>query len=298
MMLNQGRLIVVWIVLAIMFSSCTTTHVPSEFPATGLHVPSMFPATKWMKIDTPTKLRIMKGFIEIAQKDGVTMRLSPEFYVKEVDGIIDNSIRYHDEKHLDTAVGIIIHTIAAMDGDWDNGRVKLEVATKWLGPENFESFKKRMPQKYARLLQPRKDVIDPWKYLGIGGTRHIYYDAESLSYVSETMVRVWVKMFYVDPQEGLEEMRVSGASVVKQQNYGHDLYLYKMDCSDNSFAILVNYEYQRDGALLETHDFPDIWTAVPPNSVAAAIFKVVCAQSGQIWNHDMIIPEEGKTKTE
>ena len=92
---------------------------------------------------------------------GVIIRFSPEYYVKELDSTIANSIRNHDEKGLTYSVGIMLHTIAAMDGDWDNGENKLEHAKKLLGPAVFEEFKNTFPQKYAKLLEERKVGTGP-----------------------------------------------------------------------------------------------------------------------------------------
>ena len=157
---------------------------------TVLQAQSKFPASEWMNKDTKFKLQIVKGFISIAKGNSVVIRFPTEYYVKEVDGIIENSIKNHDEKGQGTPVGILIHTIAAMDGDWDNGENRLEHAKKFLGPEYFEFFKKEFPQKYARLRSDRMEYSNPWKHLGNYGNINIHYNPATLSYVSRTVVRV------------------------------------------------------------------------------------------------------------
>ncbi len=172
----------------------------------------------------------------------------------------------------------MIHTIAAMDGDWDNGENRLEHAKKLLGPDNFTWFKDMFPQKYARLLEERKEDPDPWKRLGYSRNLDIQYNAVSLSYVSKTIARVWAKTQYVDIQEGLKDLKVRGLGKKDPEKYDHDLYLYKIDCAKNTFAILSDYLYRKDGSLIEAHDFPDRWEAIPPSSVIDVISKTVCAE--------------------
>ncbi len=259
---------------------------------------SKFPATEWMKKDTRTKLGIMQAFIEAAKRDGVTIRFSPEYYVKEVDATIENAIRNHDEKGLTTAVDVMIHTIGVMDGDWDNGHNRLEVAEKWLGPENFKGFKEMFPQKYARLLEPRKSKSSLWKDLGTSANHHVYYDAESLSYVSRSVVRVWAKMTYVDMQEGLKDLQERGLRRKDMENYDHDLYLYKIDCSEKGFAILAHYSYRKDGMLIDAFDFPDRWVRISPNSVVDGIAQAVCVEPGGLKNYNTNKQEEDRTGAE
>jgi hypothetical protein len=259
---------------------------------------SKFPASEWMKKDTRTKLGIMQAFVEAAKRDGVIMRFSPEYYVKEVDTTIENAIKNHDERSLKTAVGVMIHTIGVMDGDWDNGQDRLEVAKKWLGPENFDGFKEMFPQKYARLLEPRKIESSPWKDLGTSANHRVYHDAESLSYVSRSIVRVWAKMTYVDMKEGFKDLKERGLRKKDVESYDHDLYLYTIDCSEGGFAILAHYSYRKDGTLIDAFDFPDRWTRISPNSVVEGIAKVVCVESDGPKNHGADRKERDRTGTE
>ncbi len=124
-------------------------------PAIG-SAQSKFTPRKWMELDSSTKVGVMREFIEIAKKDKVVLRLSAEFYVNALDTMIANAVTNNDLYGLDRSLGVVIHTIAAMEGDWDNGENKLEHAKKWMGPTNFELFKQAYPEKYNRLLEASK----------------------------------------------------------------------------------------------------------------------------------------------
>jgi len=240
---------------------------------------SKFPASEWMKRDTRFKLKVMREVIAQAKRDSIIIRFSPEYYMKEVDAVIENAIRNRDEKCLDTSVGIMIHTIAAMDGDWDNGESKLEHARKWLGPTHLEHVKKLFPQKYARLLSERSKESDPWKHLGHSENLLIRYDVASLSHVSKSVVRVWTKTEYVDVQEGLNDLKKRGLYKPDYEKYDHNMQLYKIDCTGKTFAILANYYYKKDGSLIDAFDFPErVEDIGSHSSVIGVLSKAVCAE--------------------
>jgi hypothetical protein len=240
---------------------------------------SKFPVSAWMKLDTPFKLGILREYLDEAKRQGIIIRFSPEYYVKELDSTIANSIRNHDGNALTNSVGIMLHTIAAMDGDWDNGENKLEHAEKFLGPDVFEDFKNMFPQKYAKLLEEQKADPTPWKQLGYSGNLLIHYDSASLSYVSKTVVRVWTKTQYVDVKEGQKDLKAQGVGKKDLEQYDHALYLYEIDCARNIFNILTDYRYRKDGTLIYALDFPEHWAAIPTTAVIHVIARTVCPGS-------------------
>ncbi len=151
--------------------------------ATALWGQSKFTGHDWVRLDTAFEVKLIRAVIEEAKRDNVIIRLSPEYYTKELDFTVENGIRNHDDEVMSSSVGIMLHTIAAMEGDWDNGENKLEHAKKWLGPEIFESFRKTYPQKYARLLRDR-ETGSRWKSLGFTQNERLYYDSASINYLA------------------------------------------------------------------------------------------------------------------
>jgi hypothetical protein len=112
---------------------------------------SKFPVRRWMELESSKKLAVMREYIKVARNDNVILRLPAEYYVKEIDAVIANAVRRNDLQGLDSPLGVMIHTVAAMEGDWDNGEDKLEHVRKWMGPKEFENFKRMYPEKYQRL---------------------------------------------------------------------------------------------------------------------------------------------------
>ncbi len=265
----QKAAIVLLLTFGIGLNSCAAVQAQSKFPA-----------SEWMKKDTKFKLQIVKGFIEVAKSNGVMIRFPSEYYVKEVDGIIENSIKNHDEKGLSSSVGIMIHTIAAMDGDWDNGENRLEHAKKFLGPEYFEFFKKQFEQKYSRLLNDRVKYSDPWKHFYHSENTNTYYNQATLSYVSKTVVKVWTKTEYVNAETKTHELHKRGSHRDDAEYYAYDLFLYKIDCSSNRYTPLANYTYRKDETLINAFDFPEKWEAIPPGyAVGEVLYTAVCSES-------------------
>ncbi len=236
---------------------------------------SKFPASHWMKLETKVKLEGIKRVIALAKEDKIIIRFLPEYYVKEIDSTIENAIKNHDEKGLSTSVGVMLHTIAAMDGDWDNGENRLEHVKKWLGPTHFEFFKQAFPKKYAALLRERKEVEEVWKLLGESGNNVVYYDSQSINYASRSVVKIWSKAVPKDRKAELENLKRRG---LYKADYAYMLTLYTIDCVNSGFAIRAAYNYDMAGELIDAHDFPEAWNSIPLNSVINHLSEIGCSE--------------------
>ncbi len=117
-----------------------------------------FSGRDWMTKDYTFKLHIVELFIHYAKNDNINIRLPASYYVHEVDKLINNSIYRGDMSGLDNSIGVALKTLAVMDGDWDNGQDKCELAKKHMGPEFFEFFRKNYPEKCKNLCGEK--IID------------------------------------------------------------------------------------------------------------------------------------------
>jgi hypothetical protein len=97
------------------------------------------------------KEAIIAGVIKRAKEDNVTIKLPADYYVEELDKLIQKYVETENEEALGSPLGLTFHTIAAMEGDWDNGDDPLEHAQKLMGDKLFKSFKKMYPEKYKKL---------------------------------------------------------------------------------------------------------------------------------------------------
>lgn len=119
--------------------------------ASPLSGKSKFTLKNWTGLDGASKVSVINGVIQKAKQDRIILRLPAEYYVKEIDSVAIRATEKEDPQGLAAPVGTIIHTLAAMEGDWDNGEDKLEHARKWMGRDDFEFFREHYPDKYARL---------------------------------------------------------------------------------------------------------------------------------------------------
>jgi hypothetical protein len=122
-------------------------------PSSNSDGQSAFTLETWSKQEYTFKLALVKAVINVAQKDNVAVRLPPEYYVKEIDQLIENIITNRNESALKSSTAVALKTIAVMDCDWDNGRDRLTFAHEFLGNARFSSFRKDYPEKYQKLAQ-------------------------------------------------------------------------------------------------------------------------------------------------
>jgi hypothetical protein len=120
--------------------------------ASALRAQTVFPCRQWMRLDAATKKAFVVELVRVAAANHVVIRLSPGYYVTELDKLIRVYQETNNVTALDSSLGATIHTVAAMEGDWGNGEPKLEHAKKWLGAW-FEFFKQTYPDKYKRLTE-------------------------------------------------------------------------------------------------------------------------------------------------
>lgn len=110
--------------------------------------------TAWIVTSHKDKVSIIGHLKEFFRKDGVTIKLSSEYYVNEMNGVIYNSIVSGDITPVNkTGILNIFKTIAIMEGDYDNGKNKVEIAKEHMGQETFQMYKAEYPEKYKKLSE-------------------------------------------------------------------------------------------------------------------------------------------------
>lgn len=117
---------------------------------------SKFTCKDWMKLDENFKTVLIGRVIQMNKDNGTIIKLSPKYYVDEIDKLISTYVETNNNEALNSSLGVTFHTIAAMEGDWDNGEDKLEHAKNLMGPDIFDYFKKNYPEKYKHLLELSK----------------------------------------------------------------------------------------------------------------------------------------------
>lgn len=140
--------------IAIAVCLCALAFVNRAAPATKRPGRPLVPYKTWLDLSLAVRLELVAGLVEVGKAEGVTIRLPPAYYVRELDFLIEGYLSRGDQAGLCSPLGIVFHTIAAMEGDWGNGEPPLDHAKKWMG-EWFETFRELYPEKYQRLIDGR-----------------------------------------------------------------------------------------------------------------------------------------------
>lgn len=114
--------------------------------------------TMWILTSRDDKVKIIDAVKALTLKnEGAVISRSASYYATEINGVVYNSILKGDIGPSDSkGIGVMLRTIAIMDGDFNNGSDKLELARTQLG-SYFEQFKTDYPEKYKDLLRDTKE---------------------------------------------------------------------------------------------------------------------------------------------
>ena len=130
-------------------------------PALIAHAQAKFPCRAWLGLVPFQKVHLIDTFIGRKKKEKVILRLPAKYYIEELDTLIQVYVDTQDEKALNAPMNVMIQTVAAMEGDWGNGEDPLEHARKFMGKEQFDTFKKVHPEKYKRLVEKSHEKNRP-----------------------------------------------------------------------------------------------------------------------------------------
>ncbi len=112
--------------------------------------------TMWVLMGKDNKVKTIDAVKALFLKnEGAVVSRSADYYVTEINGVVYNSILKGDISPGDSkGIGVMLKTIAIMDGDYNDGSDKLDLSRKQLG-SYFERFKTDYPEKYRNLLRAK-----------------------------------------------------------------------------------------------------------------------------------------------
>lgn len=118
--------------------------------------------TLWLIMSRKNKVDLIdciKGIFK--EKDGVIISKPASYYIDEINGVLYNSLNNGDIIDFKKrGIGNIFKTIAVMEGDFDNGKDKIETFKELLGDNVLEAYKKHRPDKYKALLKIKQETIE------------------------------------------------------------------------------------------------------------------------------------------
>ena len=117
--------------------------------------------------------------------------------------------------------------------------------------------------------------VADWKLIGTSWETDYYYDPQSVSLLSQDIVRVWMKKIY--GEKTVKEYIKGVGPEFKELSY--DLSLIEFNCSEKKSRLLNFSYYNQDGGLISSFT-PDSdsssWNFIVPNSILDALFIIVC----------------------
>lgn len=118
-------------------------------------------AVIWIVLRRKDKLSLIEEIISIWKNDGITIKLAGEYYINEINSLLYESILNNDiDRNNLRGLGVMLKTIAVMEGDYDDGTDKLELLKSYLGEELFEKYKIMHPEKYRAIIEKQKSNLN------------------------------------------------------------------------------------------------------------------------------------------
>jgi hypothetical protein len=101
----------------------------------------------------------------------------------------------------------------------------------------------------------------------------VYYDADSLIRPSKGIVRVTVKVVYIEKNANREAEKLGSA----YKDLSHRIILLEMNCMEKKEAFLEITAYSKKGKTISSIK-PDkaTWIATPPESIGEGLNKILC----------------------
>ncbi len=112
-----------------------------------------------------------------------------------------------------------------------------------------------------------------WKYYDENSYHVNYYDAESMTHISEGVVRMWEK--WVFTEKGLIDAveKLGG----KYKTLSYVIMLDEVHCTDGRTYLLSAAFYSKDGKVLSSFDYQATdWTFIVSESRGEVLYEILC----------------------
>jgi hypothetical protein len=120
------------------------------------------------------------------------------------------------------------------------------------------------------VLFPTATLGADWKFLQRNANGDFFYDAENITYSSEQMVGVWLKVVYSERFKEQESLN----------NFSQTIGFWEISCRDGMIRLLSSSHHSKGEEMLppshpRVYLTPD-WEPIPANTVLDALRMMVC----------------------
>lgn len=108
----------------------------------------------WIALNREDKIELIERLKKLFKQDGIIISNTAVHYVDQINRVMISNIRARvDHQEGEPGIKRTFQTLAAMEGDYDDSRDKLEVLREFLGEEMLEFYKKDHPEQYDYLFK-------------------------------------------------------------------------------------------------------------------------------------------------
>jgi hypothetical protein len=131
------------------------------------------------------------------------------------------------------------------------------------------------------LLCVSQDVFGAdWRYCcGLKNSEY-YYDKDSVNFLPNSIIRVWVKIIPESEEDRVRHIQdVRNTDPTIPDNWGHSKGLVEINCKDKTFACIKSIDNSTNGKLIKSdtaknpsHEY------IPPETMSEELYKSVCVK--------------------
>jgi len=111
-----------------------------------------------------------------------------------------------------------------------------------------------------------------WKFYGAHENFLIYYDTQSITRPSKSIVRVWTRWDYTE-KVVLDWVKKFGKNY---ENLSHSKIFQEINCAEKKFHSLTGNDYDNKGKVISSSHTPSEWGFIIPDSVGESLYEEVC----------------------
>ena len=143
---------------------------------------------------------------------------------------------------------------------------------------------------FALFALPSAAAGTPWGLLGQDGVYAIYVDESSLTLISDTASKVWIKVVPKGreyKEDILKSLKHRGLAVEGYENFAYRMESVELECALQRHRVLETADYDGEDRKLNALFPVSEWRETRPGTPYASLAKVICRQHGEEgdwWN--------------
>jgi len=121
-----------------------------------------------------------------------------------------------------------------------------------------------------------------WKY--VGDSRYgdkWFFDNDSITYLPNGNIALWLSVLFSEAgkRELILNHQKANKSTDGYNSLEYDVNLFEINCSQNTFKIIHEIDYARNGTILRNERYtPGQWEKFTPHSMVGTLHNIFCTR--------------------